>query len=401
MIAPISIPPWLQRRLPTGLTVAAAQRNSTPLAEIRMSIPFARTPPAESVLLANTLLAGTRLDWAVAVDMDFLRIGGHALAEDLPEFLRDLACGLTGYSADELVAGRSRAAEVSRIETAQPAVLVLQALNNRLYGDHPYGLPMPSPDQLAGVPAEALRSLHARRVRPSGATLLLAGQPDPAAAVEIAGEALAGWQGEAPEVDLRPVPEPRPGPLELVDGPGPSSLIRIALPAPLRTDAAYPALVLANLVFGGYFCARLTENLRERNEFCYAPSSSLVSVRSAGLVLVSADVPAEVTGAALREIECELAGLAKLDAEELDRARHYARGRLRMRASTQAGLVDLMADLAAHDLGLDWLAGYDGRLASTSLDAVREAAARYFAPERSVGVVLGDADAVTEQLGES
>ena len=72
-----------------------------------------------------------------------------------------------------------------------------------------------------------------------------------------------------------------------------------------------------------------------------------------------------------------------------------------MRASTQAGLADLMADLATHDLGLDWLACYDGRLAFTSLDAVREAAARYFAPERSVGVVLGDAAAVSEQLGES
>ena len=162
----------------------------------------------------------------------------------------------------------------------------------------------------------------------------------------------------------------------------------------------YPALVVANLVFGGYFCARLTENLRERKKLCYGPGSALVSARCVGLVLVSVDVTTEFAGAAVREIDRELASLSDLGAEELDRARQYARGRLRMRASTQSGLADLVADLAAHSLRLDWLAGYDERLASISLGAVCDAAARYFRPERSVGVVFGDVAKVSKQLGE-
>jgi predicted Zn-dependent peptidase len=178
------------------------------------------------------------------------------------------------------------------------------------------------------------------------------------------------------------------------------SSIRIALPAVGRTHEDFPALVLANLIFGGYFSSRWTENIREDKGYTYSPHSGIEHSLAGSILTLSADVATEVTAPALVETYYELGRLASMapKEDELEQARQYAIGTLLLGMATQAGLASLASMYAGYGLRLDYLADYSAKLAATTIDEVAEVASRYLAPAKAVTVVLGDADKIDSSL---
>jgi predicted Zn-dependent peptidase len=246
-----------------------------------------------------------------------------------------------------------------------------------------------------------LRALHADRVRPDGAVLVLVGDLSPERAIDTAEKALGGWIGQGRDDNIPPTPPLEPGPLLLVDRPGSvQSSLRMALPAVARTDPDYAALQLANLVFGGYFSSRWVENIREDKGYTYGPHSLIEHSVAGSVLVVSAEVATEVTTPALLETWYELGRLASLAPrpDELEQARQYALGTLQLGMSTQAGLAGLASTYAGYGLRLDFLAEHAARLAGASLDDVARVAATYLAPAQGVSVVLGDAERVEPSL---
>jgi len=415
---PLKLPKTVERTLPNGLTVLAIRRPSVPLVEVRLRIPFARANLARAAMLSQTLLSGTpslsTVDIAaelqkvggglsVGVDPDRLVVSGNCLVAGLDRLLDILSQVLDGasYPSGEVATERARLADRIRVAQSQPAHLARAALLRRMYGSHPYAVQTPSPDQVLTTSAPALRKLHSERVRPAGATLVLVGDISPEKAIDAAERALSTWDGDVAQVPLPPAPPLRLGPLTLVDRPGAvQSSLRMALPAVPRTHPDHAALLLANLVFGGYFSSRWVENIREDKGYTYGPHS-LVEHSAAGSALtVSAEVATEVTAPALWETVYELGRLASLppSADELEQARQYALGTLRLGISTQAGLAGLASTYAGFGLRLEFLAEHALRLAQATRDDVAVAAAQYLAPARAVSVVLGDAAKVEAGL---
>jgi predicted Zn-dependent peptidase len=178
------------------------------------------------------------------------------------------------------------------------------------------------------------------------------------------------------------------------------SSIRVALPAVQRDNERYPALQLANLVFGGYFSSRLVENIREDKGYTYSPHSGIDHSAAGSVLVVSADVATEVTAPSLLEIGYELGRIAALPPrpEELEQARQYAIGTLALSVASQAGLASTLVALAGTGLGLEWLAEHPSRLAAATLEDVAAAASSFLAPASAVTVVLGDADVVERHV---
>ncbi|TDB93378.1 insulinase family protein [Micromonospora fluostatini] len=411
-------PKQAERRLPNGLTVIAVRRPAVPLVELRLWMPFGRTHLARGALLSQTLLSGTPTMSSVQIaaelqkvgggltaglDPDRLMVTGAGLVTGLDRMLEILAEVLTGatYPNGEVATERDRLIDRVQVAQSQPAHLARAALLKRIYGRHPYAVQTPEPDQIRAVRPAALRQLHADRVHPAEAVLVLVGDVQPDRALDAAERALGDWRGAGHRADLPPTPPLEPGPLLLVDRPDSvQSSLRIALPAVGRTHPDHAPLQLANLLFGGYFSSRWVENIREDKGYTYGPHS-LVEHSVAGSVLVAAaDVATEVTGPALLETVYELGRLASVPpkAEELEQARQYALGTLQLGMSTQAGLASLTSAYASNGLRLEFLAEYAARLAGATVEDVAEAAARYLAPARGVVLVLGDAARIRGQL---
>ncbi len=406
-----------ERRLDSGLRVVAVRRAAVPLAEVRLRVPLAGTGgefvPTASVL-ADTLLSGTAAmtnveiaaalqavggGLSVGVDPDRLIVSGNALASGLPRLLDVLADVLTAatYPEREVATERARLADRIQMALSQPSHAVRRALLRRVYGDHPYGTETPEPDEVRAVGVDALRSLHAAGVLPAGSVLIVVGDITPAAALDQVEAALGHWAPTGAPTATPPVPALTTGPLVLVDRPGSvQSSLRVALPAVPRADPDYPALQLANLIFGGYFSSRLVENIREDKGYTYSPHSGIDHSSAGSIIVVGADVATEVTAPSLIEIAYELGRIATLppSAEELEQARQYAIGTLALSVSSQAGLAGMLSALAGTGLGLPWLAEHPGRLAKVTADEVFAAASTYLAPASAVTVVLGDAEVV-------
>ncbi|MER7005165.1 pitrilysin family protein [Dactylosporangium sp. NPDC000555] len=415
---PLKLPTTVEQTLDNGLTVIALRRASVPLVEVRLRVPFAQAHLARAALLTQTALSGTSTMSTVDIaaelqkvggglsagaDPDRLLISGNALVDGLDRLLDILAEVLTdaAYPAEEVDTERSRLVDRIRVAQSQPGHLARVALLKRMYGSHPYAVQTPSPEQVEAVVPDELRALHAERLHPAGATLVVVGDLEPEQAIAAAERMLSKWNGGGVVAELPPTPALVPGPLTLVDRPDSvQSSLRLALPAVSRKHPDHAALQLANLVFGGYFSSRWVENIREDKGYTYGPHSLIEHAAAGSALVLSAEVATEVTGPALLETLYELGRIASLPPkdEELDQARQYALGTLQLGMSTQAGLAGLVSTYAGFGLRLDYLAEHAARLARAGKDDVAAAAARYLAPTGAAAVVLGDAAKVEDSL---
>lgn len=427
---PLRLPQVSDTVLPNGLRVLAVRRPGVPLVEVRLRVPSptpsgraAAAHRARTQLLADTLLLGTeRRDAAqlatdlqalggelgTGADADRVSIGGSVLAPGLPALLELLAEVLTSasYPRVEVAGERDRLISELAIHRAQAGVLAREALLAALHGDHPYGRDLPTSEEVGAVTPAQLRALHAARLAPAGSALVLVGDLTPARLTAAAEKALSGWASTRPApapVAAPPVPDgPAVGSVRLVHRPGAvQSTLRWSRAVPDRSSPDYPALVLANLVFGGYFSSRWVANIREDKGWTYSPHSTIEHLPAVSRLVVAADVTTEFTAASVLETFAELGRVATLrvpDAE-LDQARRYASGSLSLGTSSQAGLASTLVALAGAGLGLPWLRDHLAALQRVTPEQVLEAGRAHLAPTGLTGVVVGDADVVTGPLG--
>ena len=407
--------------LDSGLRVIAVRRPAVPMVELHLEIPFGgtqRTHPARAEVLAMTLLRGTPRrdrfdidkvlgavggDLSAGVDPEHLSVSGSALASGLDVVLDVLGDALTSasYATAEVARERDRLVERLTMNRSQPQVIAREALQRRRYGNHPFAREWPEVADVAGVTRAAVRALHRRSVVPGGAVLVLVGDIVPDRAVEAVETALAGWRSDHPAVELAALPELTGGDLQLVHREGAvQSQLRMSAQAVSRNHERYPALQVANLVFGGYFSSRWVENVREAKGYTYAAHCGFEFTRHGATLVAEADTASEVTAAALLETRYELGRLVVVppDDSEVDSARQYAIGSMTIATSSQRGLAGHLATLATLGLDLDWLLSHTGRLQTVTTGQVAEAAAEFFAPTRFTGVVVGDGKRLADPL---
>jgi predicted Zn-dependent peptidase len=388
---------------------------------LRLRVPLLSAEPghpARADLMSDSLLTGTAdrdraalaaavqalgagLD--VGVDADRMQVSGNVLAPELPRLLELLAGVLTGatYPAREVDTERSRLVERLTIARSRPGVVAAEALSSRMWGRHPYALDLPQPEQVQQTGAEELRDTHRRFLRPEGCVLVIVGDVDPDAVLDRAEEVLASWTGTAPTVDVAPLPDPVPQPLLVVNRQGSvQSSLRMGRPALPRSHDRYPALQLANLIFGGYFSSRWTENLREDKGYTYGPHSRIDHHSLGSVLSFDVEVATEVTAPAVLETFYELGRIATLPVteREVDDVRQFAIGNLALSTATQSGLASTLATLAGVGLGAEWIVDHPRRLAEVTVEEVSAAAAEFFGPARLTSVIVGDAGLVTAGL---
>jgi predicted Zn-dependent peptidase len=407
--------------LDSGLTVVAVRKPGVPLVELRLRMPFMSAKPAhpaQANLLSETILTGAagldratlaaRVqalggDLAATVDADRLLISGNLLATNLRPLLELLASVLVepAYARSEVSTERGRLVEKLAMARARPGVVAAEALSARMFGDHPYARDLPQPEAVAAVTPAQLRSLHAARVRPAGAVLVLVGDVAPARLIDTAAAVLTGWTGRAASARVPALPAPLGGAVQVVDRPDSvQSTLRMGRLALPRTDPGFPALHLANLVFGGYFTSRWTENLREDKGYTYGPHSRVEQHILGGTLTLSMEMQSEVTAPALLETLYELGRMAALPvtAAEVVAVQQYAIGTLALSTATQAGLASTLSALFPFGLGLDWISDFPTLLRKATVDDVSGAAARFFGPAGFTSVVVGDAASIREPL---
>jgi predicted Zn-dependent peptidase len=351
--------------------------------------------------LAATV-AGMGGSLAVNVGPDLTTIGGDALSEFAPDFVRLLAevvrhPRLPAAELPRLKADRLRQLSVAR---RQPRSLTLERFRQALYPDHAYGRVFPAPEQLEGYTPVQVRGFHAANFGAARAHLYVVGRFDSAATEAAARAAFGDWGRGAPP--LVQTPTARAGrALHLIDRPGAAqSTIYVGVPVVDPSHADWIALQVTNALLGGSFGSRITTNIREQKGYTYSPFSE-VSPRYRDAYWVEvADVTTDVTGPALREVfhEIERLRAEPPPADELRGIQNYLAGTFVLQNSSRFGIANQLAFVRLHGLGEAYLTNYVGRVHAVTPAEVRRVMRTYLAPERMLIVVTGDVQQIEEQV---
>jgi hypothetical protein len=186
----------------------------------------------------------------------------------------------------------------------------------------------------AAVDAEAVERFHRGRLVPRGATLVLAGDLDPARTAAEVSAAFDGWADGGPRPSGVPGPWTPAEPWRVLDRPGAAQAqLRFAAAGPGPADPAFPAWEVAVTAFGGYAGARLPVRLHNELRWTYSARAVLEPECGHSVATVAFDVRREVAADAVREFS-ELLGRRPFDRAECTAARDYLIGR------STAGLDD-------------------------------------------------------------
>lgn len=285
-----------------------------------------------------------------------------------------------------------------------PQGIAFEKVPAMIYGSkHPFGHPPTgTPESLAALTHEDVKKHYASIMGPKHSALIVAGSLSLDAAKALAEKHFGAWTSTAKAPPAVPgVQASARTEVHLIDKPGaPQTMMIVGRPMFAKGHADEDAMVLANLVFGGNFGARLNMNLREDKGYTYGASSQAAFRAGVGVFLVYTALRADVTGAGLKETIDELKRLQSKPPTdvELQAARSGLIRSLPGKFEVTSAIAGAAAGLFIHGLPLDHFAGVATRYQAVSLSDVQAMATKYLSPEPMQILLVGDASVIEPQI---
>lgn len=255
---------------------------------------------------------------------------------------------------------------------------------------------------IAAVTPARLRSEYARRFHPDRALLVLTGRITPADGFAMANRAFGEWTASGKEVgDTPPVTVGMKPSHVLVQRDGSvQSTLRLGRPAIPASDPDYTPLRLTGVVLGSGISSRLNQNLREEKGYTYGARARYSASRAGGRIEGGADVRNEVTGASLKEFFAEYARLGDepMSDKELSDTKRYVVGGFITTNQLQAALATTLASNWLIGLLADEFEQFVPKIRAVDAAQVQAMAKKYFDPATQSVIVVGDGNAVADQL---
>ncbi|MGH8130353.1 MAG: M16 family metallopeptidase [Steroidobacteraceae bacterium] len=407
-------------RLDNGLSVTFIDYGSVPKVTVLAVVRTGNIDEGESTWLADVavemLKEGTKTRGAADIAFAAAGMGGElnvgVAAEQTTvgiSVLSEHAVAAVDLLADVLRNPRFPESELQRVianferslavARSDPQSLADEALAKLVFGEHPFGRTLPREGQLASYDIAALRGFFERNFGAKRTHVYVAGRYDRATLEAALRSEFGDWQEGAPPTEL-PAQAAETLQLALVDSPGaPQSSVRIAVPVPNPAHALYFPTTLMNSLLGGTFGSRITTNIREDKGYSYSPGSTISARRRGALWIMSAEVTAEHTAAAITEIFREIERLQQdvPQGAEIEPVKAYRSGLFVIANSSPNGVLSQLSFMDLHGLPDDFLTHWVAKIHAVTPAQVSEMARQFIRPERMTVVVAGD----LAKIGES
>jgi zinc protease len=267
----------------------------------------------------------------ISDDFDEVSIRLYCLSKHLPKLLPVVMELFISpiYDEDELQKFTQRHKQALRHQLQKNEVLAYRIFTEELFGkNHPYGYNS-EPAFYDALKREDLLQHHQRCYLGSSCKVIVGGKTDDALMDLICQHLEQLPKGNAPiGLEIPPLPT------DVVKKHYPptknstQASIRIGNRAMTRKHVDYADFSFTNLLLGGYFGARLMQNLREDKGYTYSIYSSMENMRHGSYFYIYTDVNTEVKDAALTEIYREIERLQTeaVSEEELEMVKNYNLG---------------------------------------------------------------------------
>jgi zinc protease len=240
-------------------------------------------------------------------------------------------------------------------------------------------------EDAAKVTLEDVKKFHAQFYGASHGELVIVGQFDPAPLSNTAAELFGNWASPAP---YRRITEnfAKTAPVNLkIETPDKQNAsFAAALRLPMSdTDPDYPAMVLANYMFGGSITGRVPDRIRNREGLSYGVNSNFGApapadgnaARFGGTAISNPKNSPKVEASFQDELAKTLAG--GFTAEEIAAAKKALRDARTMGRTQDQGLLRLIATREDAERTLAWDEQMDAKLDALTLEQVNAAFRRH------------------------
>lgn len=288
-------------------------------------------------------------------------------------------------------------------EHQTPSWLASQATREVLYGNSLYGRTSSgTKSSVESLTLDDVKAFYTKYYTPIGTQVLVVGDLS-RNQVKRDLAFLQQWQGDMPPIlRKQTLPNMDEQRIYLVDKPGsPQTSIRLVRRGlPFDATGEVYLTQLANFNLGGNFNSRINQNLREDKGYTYGASSYIAANREVGALVVTAQVRADSTAAAITELlnEMNLAASQGFTAQEIDFMRLAIGQQDALKYETPGQKAALLSPILTYNLDHDYLAVRNEIVANVSKETLNEVAEKWFNPNDYQIIVVGDAKTITPQL---
>lgn len=265
---------------------------------------------------------------------DYSTVSLYTLTKHLKELLPIVLELLTDaiFPEKEIAIYKQNTIQRLLVNLRQCDFVANQQIDAAIFGpDHPYGR-YTRQDKIEVITREDIISFYNKYYNLYQAKILMAGKigdKETKLINEIFGKYDLKKESIADELFSTVVSPNRK--LNLQNDPeGVQGAIRIGRQFPNRLHPDFPALVVMNTLFGGYFGSRLMSNIREDKGYTYGIYSGMTPMTKDGLLVIQTEVGRDVVHAAVDEIYKEMDKMTneKADDDELLLVKNYLLGNL-------------------------------------------------------------------------
>ena len=301
------------------------------------------------------------------------------------------------WPADIWATERQRWQAAIKEADTRPATQAGKAYSAAVYGSHPYGFEVTA-QTLDRIEMNDMRAFYARTVLPCRARISLVGAITRAQADALVSRLMSPLMqplDKTPCPALPAVAQVQPlAQAQSLALPFDSAQAHVLIGQPgiTRADPDFFAMLVGNYILGGGgFVSQLTTEVREKRGLSYSVYSTFNPGLHAGAFTVSLQTRPDQAAQAVavtREVLSKFVTQGPTPAE-LQAAKDNLIGGFALRIDTNRKLLDNVANIAAHNLPLDYLDTWTARVEKITVADVKAAFARHVQPERMVTVVVG------------
>lgn len=420
------VPAIWRQTLPSSIEVLGSRQQEIPAVSLTLALPGGSRVESPSLVgLANltammvrqgsTRLSGEqfnealdRLGSTISVSSGnyYTLIQVSSLTEHLPATLAlvDEMLNHPGLRESDFIRLKNQLLQARAQAEQRPENRADEAFYRLIYGPNS---PLSAPDEgalttLSRLTLDDVKHFYQQYYFPAGGKLVVVGDVTPEELLpQLA--FLQARPGQAMSLpSLKPTePEAQPG-IYLVDQPGAvQSTLRIGRRSmPFDTTGDFLLARLANFNFGGTFNSRLNLRLREELGLTYGARSSFQANQDTGALVLSSNVRADGTATALTETLSLLKQYAAAGPTETELA--YLKTAFSQQDAlayeTLGQKAGFLLDLAVRGDQPDYVTRQQQTVQAVSQAALQYQAARWFAPEKLIMVVVGDAASLEKSL---
>jgi zinc protease len=300
------------------------------------------------------------------------------------------------FAADIWSRERQRWSASLREALTKPGTVADRAWTPAVFGTHPYGQ-QTTPESLLAVSVADMQAFHAQHIMPCRAKVSVVGALSRAQVQARVTELLAALPTGASCAALPAVPEVQPlTQAKEISIPFESAQAHVSMGQPgyKRDDPDFFALTVGNYVLGGGgFVSRLTEQVREKRGLSYSVYSYFSPGLHAGPFAIGLQTRPDQARQAVevaRSVLKEFVEKGPTEAE-LQAAKDNLNGGFALRLDSNRKLLDNLANIAWHQLPLDYLDTWTQKVQALTVQDITQAFARKVQPDRLVTVVVGGA----------